>query len=226
MYAQPLKEKGDSAEAMVKIIAMAKPREPIRTLWTDNGTEFTARKFGSLMHTEGILHNLTEPRNHAPLARVDRFHLTLQTILERWFVSTGQNDLVDSVSFIIETYDLRVTRATELATAKTTLKDIEHIRLEDRARAMRVAARVDRAQLLPGVAVRHITNKVGFTKGSAPKWSVGVQQIESRVGVKILKVKGASGTFKEYELQRVAHIEATPTPMQERERQHLKKKDS
>src|SRR6218665_3790001 len=221
VYAQPLKKKGDATEAMTMIIAEAKQREPIRLLWTDSGTEFTARKFSKLTSAEGILHRLTEPRNHAPLARVDRFHLTLRTILERWFLSTGQNNWVDSLSFIIETYNDRVTRATGLAPAETTLKDIEHIRVEDKARAMRVAARVDHARLRPGVSVRHITNKVGFTKGSAPKWSVEVHQIESRVGVDTFKVKGVSGTFKDYELQRVARVEVTPTP--DAERQQLQK---
>lgn len=111
---------------------------------------------------------------------------------------------MDSLPLFIKTYNNRVTRSTDLAPAKTT-KDIEGIRAEDKAQAMRVAARVDRVQLLPGVAVRHITNRVGFTKGSAPKWSAEVHEIENRVGVDTFKVKGVSRTFKDYELQSISH---------------------
>lgn len=223
VYAQPLKKKGDAAESMVRILADAKKREPIRFLWTDSGTEFTARKFQGLVRAENIQHFLTEPRNHAPLARVDRFHLTLRSILERWFLETNKNNWVDSLPLIIETYNEHDSRATGLKPAKTTSKDIERIRLEDKARAMRVAARVDHAHLFPGAAVRHITNKVGFTKGSAPKWSAQVHQVESRVGVNTFTVKGVSGTFKDYELQPVRVTEAIPIPVGEQEREQLRK---
>jgi hypothetical protein len=54
VHAQPLQKKSDATIAMQKIIANAKDREPIRVLWTDSGTEFTARKFGELIRTEGI----------------------------------------------------------------------------------------------------------------------------------------------------------------------------
>ena len=57
--------------------------------------------------------------------------------------------------------------------------------------------------MVPGVKVRHITNRTSFTKGSAPRWSVGIHPIESRIGVDAFKVKDIAGTFKDYELQAV-----------------------
>lgn len=86
-------------------------------------------------------------------------------------------------------------------------------------------ARVDHALLLPGVAVRFISMKVGFTN-SSPKWPTEVHQIESWVSFDTFEVNGVSGTFKVFELPLVA-----PTPrahfwgarVQEQERQQLQK---
>ena len=44
---------------MVRIVADAKRRKPIRLLWTDSGAEFTARKFQEVMRTEGIPYEIT-----------------------------------------------------------------------------------------------------------------------------------------------------------------------
>ena len=185
-------------------------REPIKVLWTDPGTEFTSRKFRDVMGKYEIVHRITEPKNHAPLGRIDRFHLTLRTILERWFLRAGSgqhaHNWVDSLPKIIEAYNARESRAIGMAPAKTTSKDIERIRSEDIARAMRVADRVDKLKLLPGTSVRHITNRVGFTKGSAPKWSSTVHEIQNREGVDRFKVKGLQGTYKDYELQAVSQV--------------------
>ena len=190
VYAEPLKKKSDTTTAMQRIIKNAQSREPIKILWTDPGTEFTSKNFQDLMSKNRILHQLSGAKNHAPLGRIDRFHLTLRTIFERWFIHTEKNNWVDSLPEIIETYNKRVNRAIGMAPAKTTSKDIEKVRLEDRARAMRVANRVDKLALTPGTQARHITNRVGFTKGSAPKWSATVHEIQKRVGVDTFKVKG------------------------------------
>ena len=90
-----------------------------------------------------------------------------------------------------------------MAPADTTPKHIEQVRLEDKARAMRVANRVDKLALTPGTKVRHITNRVGFTKGSALKWSSTVHEIQEKLGVDTFKVKGLQGTYKDYELQAI-----------------------
>jgi hypothetical protein len=217
VYAEPLKKKSDTPDAMSRIIKAAK-REPIKILWTDPGTEFTSKKFRDMLAGYGVQPHLTEPKNHAPLGRIDRFHLTLRTILERWFLHTGKNNWVDSLPEIIKSYNARESRAIGMAPAKTTSKDIERIRLEDKARAMRVAERVDKLQLLPGTSVRHITNKVGFIKGSAPKWSSTVHEIQSREGVDRFKVKGLQGTYKDYELQAVSVGTNSPS-VEEREKE-------
>ena len=204
VYAEPLKKKSDSPDAMARIIADARKREPIRVLWTDPGTEFTSKKFEGVISRNQINHYITEPKNHAPLGRIDRFHLTLRTILERWFLHTGKNNWVDSLPEIIASYNKRVNRAIGMAPAETKKKDIIRIQYDDKARAMRVASRVDKLNLVPGTQVRHITNRVGFTKGSAPKWSSTVHEIQSREGVDRFKVKGLQGTYKDYELQAIA----------------------
>ncbi len=203
VYAEPLKKKSDTSDAMRSIIKNTKTREPIKILWTDPGTEFTSKKFQDLMKTAGIQHRLSGAKNHAPLGRIDRFHLTLRTIFERWFLHTGKNNWVDSFPEIIESYNKRVNRAIGMAPADTTPKHIEQVRLKDKARAMRVASRVDKLALTPGTKVRYITNRVGFTKGSAPKWSSSVHEIRERLGVDIFKVEGLQGTYKDYELQAI-----------------------
>ena len=189
---------------MRRIVKNAQSREPIKVLWTDPGTEFTSRKFQDLMKATDIQHRLSGAQNHAPLGRIDRFHLTLRTIFERWFLHTGKNNWVDSLPEIIESYNKRENRAIGMAPAETKPKDIERVRLEDRARAMRVADRVDKLALTPGTKVRHITNRVGFTKGSAPKWSATVHEIQERIGVDTFKVKGLQGVYKDYELQAIS----------------------
>ena len=119
VYAEPLKKKSDSPDAMARIIADARKREPIRVLWTDPGTEFTSKKFEGVISRNQINHYITEPKNHAPLGRIDRFHLTLRTILERWFLHTGKNNWVDSLPEIIASYNKRVNRAIGMAPAET-----------------------------------------------------------------------------------------------------------
>ena len=78
------------------------------------------------MHAQGITPHLATPKNHSPLARVDRFHLTLRQMLKQWFLATGHNNWVDS------------------------LPAIEAIRFDVQTRAMHVAARVDKKHLEPG----------------------------------------------------------------------------
>jgi len=211
VYAEPLKKKSDTPDAMSRIIKATQTREPIKILWTDPGTEFTSKKFRDVLRRgygggtpSEIVHRMTEAKNHAPLGRIDRFHLTLRTILERWFLHTGKNNWVDSLPEIIESYNKRVNRAIGMPPADTKKNDIQRIRSEDKTRAMRVASRVDKLNLVPGTKVRHITNRVGFTKGSAPKWSSTVHEIQSREGVDRFKVKGLQGTYKDYELQAIA----------------------
>ena len=68
---------------------------------------------------------------------------------------------------------------------------------------MRVATRVDKLALTPDAWVRYITNRVGFTKGSASKWSATEHEIQERLGVYTFKVKGLQGTYKDYELQAI-----------------------
>ncbi|XP_072028071.1 uncharacterized protein [Amphiura filiformis] len=206
VYAEPLKKKSDTPDAMRRIINNAKSRESIKTLWTDPGTEFTSKKFQDLMKASNIQHQFSGAKNHAPLGRIDRFHLTLRTIFERWFLHTGKNNWVDSLPQIIESYNKRVNSAIGIAPANTTPDHIEQVRLEDKARAMRVANRVDKLNLTPGTDVRHIVNRVGFTKGSAPKWSSTVHEIQERVGVDRFKIKGLQGTYKDYELQAISPL--------------------
>lgn len=221
VYAEPLKKKSDTPDAMARIIKRAQKREPIKILWTDPGTEFTSKKFRDVITGYGVEPRITEPKNHAPLGRIDRFHLTLRTILERWFLHTGKNNWVDSLPKIIESYNERENRAIGMAPAKTKKKDIIRIQFDDKARAMRVASRIDKLNLLPGTQVRHITNRVGFTKGSAPKWSSTVHEIQSRDGVDRFKIKGLQGTYKDYELQAVSGVvgsEGRTVEMQGQER--------
>ena len=86
VYAEPFKRKSDTAIAMGRIIKAAKQREPICYLITDPGSEFTSKSFETLMKSNEISHHLTEPKNHAPLGRIDRFHRTLRTMLQRWLL--------------------------------------------------------------------------------------------------------------------------------------------
>ena len=223
VYAEPLKKKSDAPDAMSRIIKDAQKREAVKVLWTDPGTEFTSKKFRDVMGKHEIVHHLTEPKNHAPLGRIDRFHLTLRTILERWFLHTGKNNWVDSLPEIIKSYNERENRAIGMAPAETKKKDIIRIQFDDRARAMRVASRVDKLNLHPGANVRHITNRVGFTKGSAPKWSSTVHEIQSREGVDRFKVKGLQGTYKDYELQAVSSAAQPQNGISQREKERKTK---
>lgn len=223
VYAEPLRKKSETPNAITRIIKNAREREPIKMLWTDPGTEFTSKKFQDVISKNNIVNQFTKPKNHAPLGRIDRFHLTLRTILERWFLHTGKNNWIDSLPKIIETYNNRENRAIDMAPAKTKYKDISRIRLEDKARAMRVAKQVDKLKLLPGTSVRYITNRVGFTKGSAPKWSPTVHEIQSREGVNRFKVKGLQGTYKYYELQAVSNVEDIAAKQASQSREQEKK---
>ena len=205
-YAEPLKRKNEAAEAMGRIIKNASRREPMRTLWTDSGTEFTSAAFQRLIKNHDINHHLAAPKNHSPLARVDRFHLTLRSMLEKWFLSTGRNNWVDDLPAIIDAYNSHTHRTIGKAPAKVSKADIQSIRSDDMARAMRVASRVDKKRIKPGTLVRYITNRVGFTKGSAPRWSEAVKPIAQRLGVNTFAVEGVTGTFKDYELQSVPNV--------------------
>ena len=127
VYAEPSKRKSDATNAMGRIIKASKQREPISTLFTDPGSEFTSKSFETLMKSNEISHHLTEPKNHAPLGRIDRFHRTLRTMLQRWFIVTGKNSWVDDLPKIMETYNSRITRATGLAPSTTKIADIKEI---------------------------------------------------------------------------------------------------
>lgn len=109
----------------------------------------------------------------------------------------------DSLPLVIKTQNGGVGRVTVLAPAKTT-NDIESIRSEDKVRAMRIAGRVGRAQLFHGVAVPHITNRVGFTKHRAPRSSSVVHEILKPGWNRHLQCPGHIRDIKRLKLQRVA----------------------
>ena len=86
-YARPLKTK-TATETAVALDSMIREAGDVQTIRTDSGKEFMNKKVRDVLAIHKITHVPIDPENHAPLSRLDRFHRTLRTLLERWLTQT------------------------------------------------------------------------------------------------------------------------------------------
>ena len=213
-WAVPLKNKTAASvgRALETILESADPPTHLSRLVTDAGSEFVSRDFARVCSAHNISRVVVEARNHARMGRIDRFHLTLRTLVERWYLASGTHNWVDHISAMLANYNDHVNRTTGLAPSSVTDADRRRINTAEVGAVLLSRARV--APSFPaGQLVRYVRNKAAFEKGATPRWSATTATVSSAAGPNTFWLHGHTDKpFRSYELQPVLSPVAAPAP--------------
>jgi hypothetical protein len=103
VYPIKSKEKDEIFNAFIHFLKEIKYE--IRTLTTDNGTEFTNKKFNQLIEKNNIHHYLVEPEDHRKNMRVERFNQTLRGMIKKYMVANDTLTFIDVLPKMVELYN-------------------------------------------------------------------------------------------------------------------------
>ena len=192
-YARPLKTK-TATETARELAAMIKEAGDVRTLRTDSGKEFMNKKVEKVFADNKITHIPIDPGKHAPLARLDRFHRTLRTLLERWFIAGKTDHWLSVLPLLIKNYNSQKHTTTKM---KPDEADESKIRRDDIRKAQDLATKIT---IEKDDTVRRVLNRNQFAKGTRPKWSKRTYKVNKRVGMNRFTLQDVEGEYKAHEL--------------------------
>lgn len=88
-----LKEKSEALSAFRKYIALVENQcaTSVRLVRSDNGGEFTSKRFLDLLENRGIVAAPIPPAAHAQNGRVERVHLTILNLVRTILIDSGLN---------------------------------------------------------------------------------------------------------------------------------------
>jgi len=100
-YAQAMTSKeGTSALHAFSAIANEHENGPEKLI-TDNGSEFTNKKFQDFLTVNNILHETNEPQYHSTLGLIDRLCRTIKEKIFKYFTDKNETNWVDHLQNII-----------------------------------------------------------------------------------------------------------------------------
>lgn len=145
----------------------------------DRGSEFAFKNFQSYCIEKGIILYFVEIGNHRALGIIDRFVLTLRTLLQRHWLLSDSNKWVDALPSIIETYNNTKHGSIEMSPiqARNNMSRVEEIQKQIEISNSQVRL----PHFSVGDIVRFRIPKQRFNKEKI-YWSKDVYQISARKG--------------------------------------------
>ena len=177
---------------MIKALEQFKKKHFIKSLTTDNGSEFVAVQ--SWCAENNIEQWFNEVGDHHTMGLIERFNRTLRNILERYFTAYHHHKWVNILDDVITNYN-----NTKHRTIGCTPNEFEYGDPVGREHNEEIMAK---HEFKPGDRVRIALEKAVFSKGAVQKWSTEVYEVLERTGYSYI-LKGKERTFKFYELQKV-----------------------
>ena len=201
-YAAAIKNKSASvmAEALTEMLRTC----PARSLQTDKGSEFLAKKSQEAIRRLGV-HHFTTQNEDTKAAICERFNRTLQDRMYRWFTHTGKRRYLEALPDLIDSYNSTIHSSTGVAPNSVGDENREEVwhRLQ---RPMRYRT----PKLSIGDHVRITKKRMTFDRGYTANWSheiftvIGVSQtIPITYSIEDLLGEVIAGAFYEQELQLV-----------------------
>jgi hypothetical protein len=86
-----LKKKSHALSAFKKYLALVRNQcsTRVKLVRTDNGGEFTSKKFLEVLENEGIIANPIPPNSHQQNGRIERVHLTVMNLVRTMLIDSG-----------------------------------------------------------------------------------------------------------------------------------------
>lgn len=202
-WAYPSKDKqGRSIAALLSPLLM-KHRPSI--LQTDNGSEFVNEHVQRLLERSGTKHLVSLPYKPRTNGAVERFNLTLKTMLSRYQVQNGTKVWINALPVVLKNYNSAI-HSTTGASPEDVFKGARSGTPGIRRQA---AAMVERAERIPiGSIVRIARTSRGLAKKGYDYWSKETYTVRtaSRHKQPRYTLDGKPGIFYTHELQVVPNV--------------------
>lgn len=216
-YVVPMKKKSETVESFEEILKKTK----INDLVTDNGTEFTSRKFKELMKKNNISHYTATAGDHNKLGIVERFNKTLKQKINKWISSRNSLKFVDYLQSIVDKYNSTEHSSIKIAPKYVTEEDDERIRtIEDYEN---IDAQKDYDALKIGDKVRVRNKKNLFDKGN-PTWSEKIYTIIEKLGKSLILNDFRRVSMRDIQIVNKVSEDIEPTAIEEEKQKEKKTK--
>ena len=178
----------------------------IEAIRTDGGSEFKG-EFAVLLKKHGITQTQTQPKTHARLARLDRYHGALRRQIGNLFAVRNSHAWLDVLQALVDNHNTSPSRALQLSPAMVGPEAEMQLRLSDLNRASALAVRVDDLHIEPGTKVRLLTKRLKkapkYVKGQESTWTPEIYTVVGRAGVNSFRIDapGENKIWPVHELQ-------------------------
>ena len=200
----PMKDKTGKSlvEAFKKILKGG--RKPTK-LHTDHGTEFLNKQFQAFLQKHDIQFFTTN--NETKASVVERFNRTLKSKMFKYFTYKNTHKYIDVLAQLVDSYNHSFHRSIGTKPVLVTKKNENTIWERLYGKGVNAPTRF---KFNIGDQVRIGKSKMIFTKGYLPNWTEEIFTVTERINRKppVYRLKDfggdiISGTFYEYELQKV-----------------------
>ena len=165
---------------------------PIVAIRSDGGGAFKG-DFAALLEQRGIPQTKGQPKTHARLARLDRYHGVLRRQIGNLFAIRNSHIWVDALQGLVDNHNTSPSRALQKLSPSTVGTEAElQLRLNDLDRAGALRRRVDDLNIEPGTKVRLLTSRLKstprFVKGQEATWTPEVYTVAGREGANSFRI--------------------------------------
>lgn len=219
-YSIPMKDK--TAETVYNIFSSLLKIIPLKTLTTDNGSEFLNTKFQKLIKEYEIIHLLNEPGEHRKLGVIESFNRTLKVLIKKYLETTNTNDWSLQVHKFVDNYNNSIHSSIKMK-PKDMGEEEENLYIFKKIlQTIKLRKMIDKFDINDKVRIK--IEKNSFEKEKY-KWSKEIYTIVDFKGNKIVvKNKKNAIFFKKFdELQKIEYHEGKLKNEEDKD-EELKKK--
>jgi len=181
--------------------AIADKHDGPEKLITDNGTEFTNKKFQDYLAANNIFHETNEPQYHPTLGLIDRLCRTIKEKIFKYFTDKNETNWVDHLDSIITAYNQTPHEALEDLTPQEASEEKYKAFIQDLNKKKNV---ISNHYFKEGQIVRKKLVKPTFAKGYKQMWSGHVHELKD--------VKGVNGVLEDGQIVKLNDLQVIPKP--------------
>ena len=207
-FVKPLKNKSGD-EVINSFKEIIKEAEDMKTLTTDNGSEFISKKFTDMLKKEGIDLILADATDKNKMGKIERFNRTIRNKIEKYMTAYKTNKYIDVLPDLVYNYNHSIHSRTGYAPEKVGVKEEKNIYIDEKQRNRQVD--INKIDFIVGDRVRLLKSKDIFDKKGGEKYYRGLYEI-IKVNAMSYKLKNEKGDViakraKHYELVKANNVE-------------------
>jgi hypothetical protein len=184
-----------------------------KIITSDSDTSFLSKEFTGLLEKHNIiLDNVVAMNDHRSLAIIDRFALTLKTILSKEFIRTKTTKWIDRLDDVVKVYNETPHSSLDgLTPDEAELEANRHaVVVLNRAKLLNQSVnKVEKPEFKPGDFCRVAVGRL-FRKGTEPKYSDDAYEVASVAGQRVTLTNGK--TYLVSKLLKVSGVYASTAP--------------